>query len=96
MGVSTEPIEGFVGQLTLHVAHQAEPVDAPVPFIDADVPVLLGRESLFDCYRIKFEEDHSTFEIKPAQTRLGHSIGKFLLVARVVPPDLGLVVQDYV
>jgi hypothetical protein len=69
MGVSMEPIEGFVGQLTLHIAHQEEPFDAPVVFVDTDVPVLLGREGFFDRYRIKFEQDHNTFEISPARSR---------------------------
>jgi hypothetical protein len=66
LGVSMEPIDGFVSQLTFHIAHQADTFEAPVIFIDADVPVLLGREGFFDRYRIKFEQDHDTFEINPA------------------------------
>jgi hypothetical protein len=65
MGVTMEPIDGFVSTLTFQIKDQAERFDAPVVFIDADVPVLLGREGFFDEYRIKFEQDHDTFEIVP-------------------------------
>ena len=61
-----EPIEGFVSNLTLRIEHQMEDFDAPVIFIDTDIPVLLGREGFFDLYRIKFEQDHDTFELSPA------------------------------
>jgi hypothetical protein len=66
MGVTMEPIDGFVSHLTLQIAHQDDAFDAPVVFIDAEVPVLMGREGFFDRYRIKFEQDHDTFEITPA------------------------------
>jgi hypothetical protein len=69
MGVSMESIEGFVHHLTFHITHQADAFDAPVVFIDTDVPVLLGREGFFDRYRIKFEQDHDTFEIAPLPRR---------------------------
>jgi hypothetical protein len=65
LGMSMEPIDGFVSQLTFQIAHQTRTFDAPVIFIDADVPVLLGREGFFDHHRIKFEQDHDTFEISP-------------------------------
>ena len=63
IGVSMENIEGFVGHLSLRIEHQREPFMAPIVFIDADVPVLLGRERFFDHYRIKFDQDHNTFEL---------------------------------
>src|SRR5947209_11667027 len=44
MGISMEHIDGFVGQLTFRIQHQTETFDAPVVFIDTEVPVLLGRE----------------------------------------------------
>ena len=65
MGISMEWLEGFVGHLSLRIEQQAEPFTAPVVFVDTDVPVLLGREAFFDRYRIKFEQDHDTFEITP-------------------------------
>jgi hypothetical protein len=52
-----------VGELWLRIQDQPEPFMAPVVFIDADVPVLLGREGFFDCYRIKFQQDQDVFEI---------------------------------
>ena len=53
LGVSMQPIEGFISHLTLLINQQEDQFDAPVLFIDADVPVLLGREGFFDLYRIK-------------------------------------------
>lgn len=67
MGISMEPIEGFVAELTFRLQHQKETFRAPVIFIDTDVPVLLGREGFFDRYRIKFEQDHDAFEITPSR-----------------------------
>jgi hypothetical protein len=67
MGVSMEPIDGFIEYLTFRIQQQEQQFDAPVVFIDADVPVLLGREGFFDFHRIKFEQDHDTFEISPTR-----------------------------
>ena len=64
-----EPIEGFVSDLTLQISQQEDQFDAPVLFIDTDVPVLLGREGFFDLHRIRFEQDHDTFEIVPTKPR---------------------------
>lgn len=70
VGISMERTEGFVSsELTFHIRNQTETFKAPVVFIDTDVPVLLGREGFFDRYRIKFEQDHDTFEITPAPKR---------------------------
>jgi hypothetical protein len=69
LGVSMEPIAGFVAHLTFQIEHQTDAFEAPVIFIDTDVPVLLGREGFFDRYRIKFEQDHDTFEITAVPTR---------------------------
>jgi hypothetical protein len=69
LGVSMEPIDGFVSHLTFQIERHAGSFDTPVTFIDADVPVLLGREGFFDRYRVKFEQDHDTFEIAPAPNR---------------------------
>ena len=69
MGISMEHIEGFIGELTFRTKDQTETFTAPVVFIDTDIPVLLGREGFFDRYRIKFEQDHDTFEITPVASR---------------------------
>ena len=69
MGISMERIDGFVAELAIHVQYQSEPFKAPVVFVDTDVPVLLGREGFFDRHRIKFEQDHNTFEITPTPSR---------------------------
>ena len=69
MGISMEPLAGFVGTLTFEIKGLEHSFDAPVVFIDTDVPVLLGREGFFDRHRIKFEQDHNTFEITPTQKK---------------------------
>jgi hypothetical protein len=69
LGVSMEPIDGFVSHLTFQIEQQAESFDAPVIFIDTDFPVLLGREGFFDRYRVRFEQDRDTFEIAPVPNR---------------------------
>ena len=63
VGVSMEPITGFVAELWLRIEHQRESFRAPIIFIDADVPVLLGRERFFDFYGIKFDQRHDIFEL---------------------------------
>jgi hypothetical protein len=65
MGISMEPLAGFVSTLGFRIQHQKEMFEAPVVFIEPEIPVLLGREGFFDAYRIKFEQDHDTFEINP-------------------------------
>jgi hypothetical protein len=71
MGITMQPIEGFVAEVGIRVQHQPDPIliTSPVVFIDTDIPVLLGQEAFFDRYRVKFEKDHSTFEIVPAPRR---------------------------
>ncbi len=70
MGITMESVPGFLGELTFHIEHQPESFAAPVVFLDVDdVPVLMGRDGFFDRYRIKFEQDHDTFEITPVRTR---------------------------
>ncbi|MDO8552704.1 MAG: hypothetical protein Q7S01_04215 [bacterium] len=69
MGISMEPIAGFVGELTIRIRGQAETFVAPVVFVDTEMPIVLGREGFFDKYRIKFEQDHDTFEITPVSKR---------------------------
>ncbi|MDO8576031.1 MAG: retropepsin-like aspartic protease [bacterium] len=69
VGISMERTEGFIGELDFHIRNQTETFKAPVVFIDTDVPVLLGREGFFNRFRIKFEQDHDTFEITPAPKR---------------------------
>lgn len=69
VGISMKRTEGFVGELAFRIQHQNEMFTAPVVFIDTDVPVLLGREIFFDQYRIKFEQDHDTFEITSTPKR---------------------------
>jgi|ERR1700693_2333208 len=69
MGIDMQPMESFTSEVTLRLADQTDSFKATVVFIDTDVPVLLGREGFFDHYRIKFEQDHDTFEITPVKKK---------------------------
>lgn len=67
MGISMEPIEGFIADVDFRVRNQSDTFTAPVVFIDNNIPILLGQEGFFDEYRIKFEKDHDVFEIGPSR-----------------------------
>jgi hypothetical protein len=69
IGISMQPIAGFIAPVTIHIKHQPQSFDAEAVFIGTDVPILLGRDTFFDNYRIKFEQDHHTFEISEAPSR---------------------------
>ena len=69
VGISMQPITGFIAPITIHIKHQPQPFEAEAVFIDTDVPILLGRDTFFDNYRIKFEQDHHAFEISEAPSR---------------------------
>jgi hypothetical protein len=64
-----QPTSGFIAPITIHIQSQPQPFDAHVVFIGTDVPILLGRDAFFDNYRIKFEQDHDTFEITETPLR---------------------------
>jgi hypothetical protein len=44
-------------------------MEVPAWFVDSEnVNILLGREVFFDKFRIRFEQDHDTFElVEPAK-----------------------------
>jgi hypothetical protein len=67
MGISMEPIEGFVADIDFLIHQQTERFTAPVVFIERNIPVLLGQEGFFDVHRIRFEKDHDIFEIIPTR-----------------------------
>ena len=69
IGISMQPVNGFIAPITIHVKHQPEPFDADAVFIDTDVPVLLGWDTFFDNCRIKFQQDHHAFEISEAPSQ---------------------------
>jgi len=67
MGISMEPIEGFIADIDFLVRKQATKFTAPVVFIERNIPILLGQEGFFDTYRIRFEKDHDIFEVVPVR-----------------------------
>ena len=68
VGISGEPNQCYIGNVTLKIKSIAQNVELPVLFIDSpNVDILLGQEKFFDIFKIKFEKDHDTFEITPAK-----------------------------
>ena len=67
MGISMEPIEGFIADIDFLVRKQTTKFTAPVVFIERNIPILLGQEGFFDTYRIRFEKDHDIFEVVPVR-----------------------------
>jgi hypothetical protein len=67
MGISMEPIEGFIADIDFLVRKQTVKFTAPVVFIERNIPILLGQEGFFDTYRIRFEKDHDIFEVVPVR-----------------------------
>ena len=66
MGITMQAERAFVGDLEIQIQDQQRSFAAPVVFVHSEMPIVLGRETFFDRYRIKFEQDHDTFDITPA------------------------------
>lgn len=60
----------FIAEIEIKVEHLPAKIKIPVGFIDSPyVSALLGEEGFFDQHHIKFEKDHSIFEITPVMNR---------------------------
>lgn len=64
IGISGAETPCFLSRVTMKVKHFETPITTSVAFIDSpSVDILLGQEDFFECFRIKFEKDHDTFEL---------------------------------
>ena len=53
----------------MKVKHFGTPITTPVAFTDsASGDVLFGQEDFFECFRIRFEKDHDTFDLSLSPT----------------------------
>lgn len=64
LGIGDARVTTFISSVTMKVKHFNVPITATVAFTDSpSVDVLLGQEDFFECFRIKFEKDHDTFDL---------------------------------
>ena len=64
LGIGSARVTTYISSVTMKVKHFDMPITTPVAFTDSSpVDVLLGQEAFFECFRIKFEKDHDTFEL---------------------------------
>lgn len=64
MGIGDTRVTTFLSNVTMKVRHLDTTFTTAVAFTDSSsVDVLLGQEDFFECFRIKFEKDHDTFDL---------------------------------
>ncbi len=64
VGIGDAHVTTFISSVTMKVKYFDFPITTPVAFTDSpSVDVLLGQEDFFECFRIKFEKDHDTFDL---------------------------------
>jgi hypothetical protein len=64
LGIGDSRVTTFLSSVTMKVKHFDVPITTAVAFTDSpSVDVLLGQEDFFECFRIKFEKDHDTFDL---------------------------------
>jgi hypothetical protein len=64
LGIGNARVASFVAPVDMKVKHFDAVLTTPVAFTDSPaVDILLGQEEFFECFRIKFEKDHDTFEL---------------------------------
>ena len=70
-GISGKTTGRRLENIQIKIEEFDKPIKIPVCFVKSKtVGLLLGEEGFFDKYRIKFEKDHDTFEIKPSKRYL--------------------------
>lgn len=67
MGISGNVQPSYLATVELTIKAIGETLEVPVSFTEADIPILIGEETFFDTYRIRFEKDRDTFEIVRSQ-----------------------------
>ncbi len=66
LGIGNSRVNCFISSVTMKVKHFDFVITTSVAFTDSSsVDILLGQEDFFECFRIKFEKDHDTFELTP-------------------------------
>jgi len=64
IGIGDTCITTYISTVSMKVKHFDTLIDATVAFTDSSsVDVLLGQEDFFECFRVKFEKEHDTFDL---------------------------------
>lgn len=64
LGIGNGKVTAFISDLKFKIKATDIEVDVPAWFIDSEnVNILLGQESFFDRFKIKFEKEQGTFEL---------------------------------
>ena len=64
LGIGNSRVPSFITEIMIKVQHIDTIITTPVAFTESpSVDILLGQEDFFECFRIKFEKDHDTFEL---------------------------------
>ena len=67
-GIEAGRVQAWLHEVEVEVYGIKQNTKLVVGFVDTPgVSAILGQDGFFDAYRIKFEKDHDTFEIKPAK-----------------------------
>lgn len=64
LGIGDSKITTYISSLNMKIKHFDKIITTQVAFSDSkSVDILLGQEDFFECFRIKFEKDHDTFDL---------------------------------
>jgi len=67
MGVGKGQVPVYMGMFPFKIKEMDIHMEVPAWYVDSEnVNILLGREQFFETFRIKFEQDHDTFEVVSA------------------------------
>jgi hypothetical protein len=68
VGISDSRVHTHYAEVPIKIKYFKEILYLPVAFADSpSVDILLGQEEFFDAYRIRFEKDHSVFELQASR-----------------------------
>jgi len=70
MGIGKGKVPVNQGTFSFRIKEMGINMEVPAWYVDSEnVNILLGRDVFFDLFRIKFEQDHNTFEINESRNK---------------------------
>ncbi len=64
IGIGNDKVPVYEGVFPFSIKHMNISLTVPAWYVDSqNVDILLGRETFFESFKIKFEKDHNTFEL---------------------------------
>jgi len=75
VGISDSRVHTYFAEVPIRIKYFDKILYLPVAFADSpNVDILLGQEEFFDAYRIRFEKDHSVFELQASRSYWSHEL----------------------